>query len=95
MRALKKSQGEEGTFFDVGCGFGHFMLAALNTGFSSACGCKLPDNEAVQRDVFFEVQDRVAPDDPCEWITSDVTTLDLPQRPLTPRGGYLRGWNLY
>ena len=80
VRALKKSQGEGGTFFDVGCGFGHFMLAALNTGFSSACGCELPDKEAVQRGVFFEVQDRVAPDDPCEWIASDVTTLDLPQR---------------
>jgi hypothetical protein len=54
VRALKKSQGEGGTFFDVGCGFGHFMLAALNTGFSSACGCELPDKEAVQRGVFFD-----------------------------------------
>ena len=76
VRALKKSQGEGGTFFDVGCGFGHFMLAALNTGFSSACGCELPDKEAVQRGVFFEVQDRVAPDDPCEWIASGLIKLD-------------------
>jgi hypothetical protein len=83
MRALKKSQGEGvqgGTLFDVGCGFGHFMLAALKTGFSGACGCELPDNE-VQRGVCYEAKARlgISPDDLCEWIGSDVTKLDLPE----------------
>lgn len=83
MRALKKSQGkgaQGGTLFDVGCGFGHFMLAALKTGFSGACGCELPDNE-VQRGVCYEAKARlgISPDDLCEWIGSDVTKLDLPE----------------
>jgi hypothetical protein len=80
VRALKKSQGEGGTLFDVGCGFGHFMLAALKTGFSGACGCELPDNE-VQRGVCYEAKARlgISPDDLCEWIGSDVTKLDLPE----------------
>jgi hypothetical protein len=81
LRALIQSHGEGGTLFDVGCGFGHFMLSALKTGYSGACGCELPDNE-VQRGVCYEAKARlgISPDELCEWIGSDVTKLDLPER---------------
>ena len=41
---LKKTHGVGGTLFDVGCSFGHFMLAALQMGYKGACGCDLPEN---------------------------------------------------
>ena len=41
---LKKAHGVGGTVFDIGCSFGHFMLAALQMGCEGACGCDLPEN---------------------------------------------------
>ena len=32
------------TLLDVGCAFGHIILAALSTGLAGCCGCELPAN---------------------------------------------------
>ncbi len=45
LRDLKKAHGMGGTLFDVGCGFGHFIFAALQMGYEGACGCDLPENQ--------------------------------------------------
>ena len=81
IRALLAAQGEGGTLFDVGCGFGHMMLAALTTGFDGACGCDLSAN-AVQRQVIDSAKARlrIDPDALCEWIGTNVLELELPER---------------
>ncbi len=78
---LKKAHGVGGTLFDVGCSFGHFMLAALQMGYKGACGCDLPENH-VQCAALTEVKAwlGISPDELCEWIGSDVTNLVLPER---------------
>jgi hypothetical protein len=80
LRDLKKAHGVGGTLFDVGCSFGHFMLAALQMGYKGACGCDLPENH-VQCAALTEAKARlgISPDE-CEWIGSCVTNLVLPER---------------
>lgn len=79
FRALMVACGLGGTLLDVGCGFGHIILAALMTGFGGACGCELPANE-VQRGVCYKAKERlgITPEDLCEWISCDATDLILP-----------------
>ena len=81
LRDLKKAHGVGGMVFDVGCSFGHFMLAALQMGYKGACGCDLPENH-VQCAALTEAKARlgISPDEICEWIGSDVTNLVLPER---------------
>jgi hypothetical protein len=81
LRDLKKAHGVGGTVFDVGCSFGHFMLAALQMGYEGACGCDLPENH-IQCAALTNAKAwlGIAPDDVCEWIGSDVTNLILPER---------------
>lgn len=76
-----KAHGVGGTLLDIGCGFGHILLAALQIGYNGACGCELPDNQ-VQCAVFAEAKTRlgISEDDLCEWIGCDVTNLVLPER---------------
>lgn len=80
LLALKKAHGVGGTVLDVGCSFGHFMLAALRMGFAGVCGCDLPENQ-VQRDVLTKAKAwlGISPDDLCEWIGCDVRNLILPE----------------
>jgi hypothetical protein len=81
LRDLKKAHGEGGTVFDVGCSFGHFMLAALLLGYKGACGCDLPENHQ-QCTALTNAKARlgISPDTLCEWIGSDVQNLILPER---------------
>jgi len=81
LRALKKAHGEGGTVFDVGCGFGQFMLAALLLGYKGACGCDLPENHQ-QQIALTHAKARlgISPDTLCEWIGSDVQNLILLER---------------
>ena len=78
---LAADKGEGGNLLDVGCGFGHMMLAAVTTGFDGACGCDLPDNE-VQRLVIDAAKANleINPETLCEWIGNDVRNLILPER---------------
>jgi ubiquinone/menaquinone biosynthesis C-methylase UbiE len=78
---LAADKGEGGNLLDVGCGFGHMMLAAVTTGFDGACGCDLPDNE-VQRIVIDAAKAnlKINPETLCEWIGNDVRNLILPER---------------
>ena len=78
---LKKAHGVGGTLLDVGCSFGHFMLAALLMGYKGACGCDLPENH-VQCTVLKKAKAwlGISPDDLCEWIGSDVRVAALAER---------------
>jgi len=81
LRDLKKAHGEGGGCFDIGCSYGHFMLAALQMGYAAAFGCDLPENY-VQCAAMEGAKARlgISPDTLCEWIGSDVTNLILPER---------------
>ena len=91
---LKKAHGVGGTLLDVGCSFGHFMLAALQMGYKGACGCDLPENH-VQCAVLTKAKAwlGISPDDLCEWIGSDVTNLVLPERLSRRITGVYSFWN--
>ena len=82
LRALMHPVGEGGSVFDVGCGFGPVILAAMKTGFRSAYGCELPGN-ITQRSVFEEARhglglNQQKTNGPSDWISSDVLHLNLP-----------------
>jgi hypothetical protein len=69
-------RGDGGTIFDVWCGFRHFLLSALKTGFRYACGCNLPDN-VMLRNVFQAVKARLglSPEVLCEWMCHKITDI--------------------
>jgi hypothetical protein len=82
LRALMHPVGEGGSIFDVGCGFGPVILAAMKTGFRSGYGCELPGN-IMQRSVFEDARhglglDQQTTNGPSDWISSDVLDLNLP-----------------
>ena len=79
LLALQTAHGVGGTLLDVGCSFGHFMLAALLMGYAGVCGCDLPENQ-VQSAVLTRAKAQlgISPDGLCEWIGSDVGKLILP-----------------
>ena len=81
IRALLAARGEGGILFDVGCGFGHMMLAASTTGFDGACGCDFPDNK-LQRQIIDSAKAKLGidPDTICEWIGTNVMDLVMPER---------------
>ena len=76
LRDLKKAHGVGGTVFDVGCSFGHLMLAALQMGYEGACGCDLPENH-MQCAALTNAKAwlGISPNALCQWIGSDVTNL--------------------
>jgi len=91
---LKKAHGVGGTLLDVGCSFGHFMLAALLMGYKGACGCDLPENH-VQCTVLKKAKAwlGISPDDLCEWIGSDVLNLILSERLSRRMSAVYSFWN--
>ena len=78
LRALMETHEKPDSLLDVGCAFGHIILAALLVGFAGSCGCELPSN-MVQRLVFDQAKAKIilSAEDTCEWIGSDVMNLIL------------------
>jgi hypothetical protein len=76
LRALMETHEQPDTLLDIGCAFGHIILAEVTTGFAGGCGCEFPANMA-QRLVFDQAKARMvlSAEDTCEWIGSDVLSL--------------------